>query len=83
MTDERNIIGGLMVRIDGRLFSSSVRNEMMLAPACWRCGDPLYLDKAALVPGHTKAHPWVWACVHCVTDDDTEAVAKPEGRGVK
>lgn len=77
------IVGGLLVRLNGHLFSTSVRHEMMYAPACWRCGGPLYLDTARLVPSDEDAHPYVWSCVHCMTDLDRATIETPGGRGVK
>lgn len=77
------IVGGLFVHVDGRLYSSSVRHELRLAPVCWRCGGPLYLDRAELVASGEDDHPWTWCCSGCTSDADIAARVNPEGRGVR
>lgn len=77
------IVGGLMVRVNGHLFASSVRHEIGLRPACWRCGSALYLDTARLVPNEDDAHSFVWVCAGCKSESDDAAMEAPEGRGVR
>jgi hypothetical protein len=82
MTRER-IVGGLLVRFNGRLFATSVRHERAWCPSCWRCGSQIFLDTAQLVPGDEDAHPYVWCCPGCKSDSDDAAMEAPEGRGVR
>lgn len=83
MSDGTRIVGGLLVGMNGHLFSTSVRHEVAYCPACWRCGNPLYLDKAELVANGEDAHPWTWVCSSCVSPNDVAARENPEGRGVR
>lgn len=63
-----------MFRLGDELLPTSARLEMALAPACWRCGRVLWPGDLNLVPGE-KAHPYVWVCAGCVSDDDREALS--------
>ena len=83
MSDETRIVGGLLVGINGRLYSTSVRHELAYCPHCWRCGRQMALDTTNLVPGDAESHPWVWCCDGCVSPDDVIARDNPEGRGVR
>jgi hypothetical protein len=74
---DRRVIGGLMMRVAGRLFPTSVRLEELPAPACWRCSRQLFFGAAELAVGD-ESHPWVWVCPGCLTDDDIAAREKDE-----
>lgn len=80
--NEARIIGGVLVMRDGRTYSTSFREEMRLAPVCWRCSEPLY-GADELVASDEPEHPWVWVCSGCTSEADIAARDNPEGRGVR
>jgi hypothetical protein len=72
VSDATRIVAGLMFRFGPELLPTSVRLERAPAPACWRCGRQLFLDRCGLAVGD-GTHPWVWCCDGCLTEEDREA----------